>query len=77
VQLTAWSAAVITGQSSIRLRIRAWWRQEGKRLYPNAQRLLFTAGAEGSNGWLLRLWKVELQKFTDQSGLTVSVYHFR
>lgn len=56
--------------------IRGWWRQEGKRLYPNAQRLLITADAGGSNGWRLRLWKVELQKFADQSGLTVSVCHF-
>jgi DDE family transposase len=56
--------------------IRGWWRHEGKRLYPNAQRLLITADAGGSNGWRLRLWKVELQKFADQSGLTVSVCHF-
>jgi hypothetical protein len=56
--------------------IRGWWRQEGKRLYPNPQRLLITADAGGSNGWRLRLWKVELQKFADQSSLTLSVSHF-
>jgi hypothetical protein len=56
--------------------IRGWWRQEGKRLYPKAQRLLITADAGGSNGWRLRLWKVELQKFADESGLTISVCHF-
>jgi len=56
--------------------IRGWWRHEGKRLYPNAQKLLITADAGGSNGWRLRLWKVELQKFADQSGLIVSVCHF-
>jgi hypothetical protein len=49
--------------------IRGWWRQEGKRLYPNAQRLLITADAGGSNGWRLRLWKVELQKFCRSIGL--------
>ncbi len=56
--------------------IRGWWRQEGKRLYPKAKRLLITADAGGSNGWRLRLWKVELQKFADESGLTISVCHF-
>jgi hypothetical protein len=56
--------------------IRGWWRQEGKGLYPQAKRLLITADGGGSNGWRLRLWKVELQKFADESGLTISVCHF-
>jgi hypothetical protein len=56
--------------------IRGWWRQEGNRLYPKAKRLLITADAGGSNGWRLRLWKVELQNFADESGLTISVCHF-
>lgn len=56
--------------------VRGWWRQEGKRLYPKAKSLLITADGGGSNGWRLRLWKVELQKFADESGLTVSVCHF-
>jgi len=38
--------------------------------------LLITADGGGSNGWRLRLWKVELQKFADESGLTISVCHF-
>jgi hypothetical protein len=56
--------------------IRGWWRHEGKRLYPRAETLLITADAGGSNGWRLRLWKVELQKFADESGLSLSVCHF-
>jgi hypothetical protein len=56
--------------------IRGWWRREGKRLYPRAKTLLITADGGGSNGWRLRLWKVELQKFADESGLTLSVCHF-
>jgi hypothetical protein len=56
--------------------IRGWWRHEGKRLYPRAKRLLITADGGGSNGWRLRLWKVELQKFADESGLTLAVCHF-
>jgi hypothetical protein len=56
--------------------IRGWWRQEGKQLYPRAKKLLITADGGGSNGWRLRLWKRELQKFADESGLTLSVCHF-
>jgi Rhodopirellula transposase DDE domain len=56
--------------------IRGWWRHEGKRLYPKARKLLITADGGGSNGWRLRLWKVELQKFADESSLTLSVCHF-
>jgi Rhodopirellula transposase DDE domain len=56
--------------------IRGWWRHEGKQLYPKAKSLLVTADGGGSNGWRLRLWKVELQKFADESGLTFSVCHF-
>ncbi len=56
--------------------IRGWWRYEGKRLYPGATTILITADAGGSNGWRLRLWKLELQKFADATGLTLSVCHF-
>jgi len=56
--------------------IRGWWRQEGQRLYPAAATLLITADAGGSNGWRLRLWKLELQKFADETGLTLWVRHF-
>ena len=56
--------------------IRGWWRWEGRELYPKAQRLLITADGGGSNGWRLRLWKLELQRFADESGLSLSVCHF-
>ena len=56
--------------------IRGWWRHEGKRLYPDATTILITADGGGSNGWRLRLWKVELQKFSDATGLSISVCHF-
>src|SRR4030042_113732 len=39
--------------------IRAWWRSEGCKAYPNAKRILITADAGGSNGSRLRLWKWE------------------
>ena len=53
-----------------------WWRNEGKDLYPEAKSLVITADAGGSNGWRLRLWKLELQKLSDKTGLSVSVCHF-
>ena len=56
--------------------IRGWWRHEGRRLYPKADRILITADGGGSNGWRLRLWKVELQKLADETGLCLSVCHF-
>ena len=56
--------------------IRGWWRFEGRRLYPNARRLLITADGGGSNGYRLRLWKWELQKLADATGLSIQVCHF-
>jgi hypothetical protein len=56
--------------------IRGWWRHEGRRLYPKATRLLITADGGGSNGYRLRLWKLELQRLADQTGLEIAVCHF-
>lgn len=56
--------------------IRGWWRSEGRGIYPKAKRILITADAGGSNGSRLRLWKLELQKFADQTELCISVCHF-
>jgi hypothetical protein len=56
--------------------IRGWWRFEGRRMYPDAEKILITADGGGSNGSRLRLWKLELQKFADQTGVCISVCHF-
>ncbi len=56
--------------------IRGWWRAEGRRIYPQAKTILITADGGGSNGWRLRLWKLELQKFADQTALAIAVCHF-
>lgn len=56
--------------------ILGWWRNEGRSLYPDARLLVITADAGGSNGWRLRLWKLELQKLADKTGLSISVCHF-
>lgn len=56
--------------------IRGWWRFEGQHLYPKTTKILITADGGGSNGSRLRLWKFELQKFADETGLSISVCHF-
>ena len=48
--------------------IRRWWRTMGEPLYPDATRLLVTADSGGSNGYRLRLWKLELQRLADETG---------
>jgi len=56
--------------------IRGWWKNEGRKLYPGADKLLITADAGGSNGYRRRQWKVELQKLSDETGLPIEVSHF-
>jgi len=56
--------------------IRGWWRAEGRRLYSHTRTLTITADGGGSNGYRLRLWKLELQKLADETGLDITVCHF-
>jgi hypothetical protein len=56
--------------------IRSWWQHLGAPRYPNARRLQVTADCGGSNGNRVRLWKVELQKLADDTGLEIGVCHF-
>ena len=56
--------------------IRKWWLTMGREAYPNAERLLITADGGGSNGARVRLWKIELQKLANETGLAISVSHF-
>jgi hypothetical protein len=55
--------------------IRRWWESMGAKAYPEAKQLLITADSGGSNGARVRLWKVELQKLADETGLEISVCH--
>ncbi len=56
--------------------IRSWWEHLGRTRYPKATTLTITADCGGSNGYRTRLWKTELQRLADQTGLTISVCHF-
>ena len=52
-----------------------WWQAMGRPLYPHARRLLICADGGGSNGYRVRLWKVELAAFAAQTALTITVCH--
>ena len=56
--------------------IRRWYDVVGRGRYGNAERLLITADGGGSNGWRVQLWKLELQKLADETGLTSQVRHY-
>jgi Rhodopirellula transposase DDE domain len=56
--------------------IRSWWKRMGRPAYAGASSLLITADAGGSNGPRLRLWKRELQRFANRTGLAITVCHF-
>jgi Rhodopirellula transposase DDE domain len=56
--------------------IRRWWQVMGRPIYHGTRSLLITADAGGSNGTRLRLWKWELQRFANRTGLAITVCHF-
>jgi hypothetical protein len=57
--------------------IARWWRDDGRRLYPEANELLILADAGGGNGCRSRLWKQQVQeKLADRWGLRVTVCHY-
>ena len=56
--------------------IRRWWKLMGRSRYRRADKLVITADCGGSNGNRVRLWKWELQRFANRTGLSVTVCHF-
>jgi hypothetical protein len=56
--------------------IRSWLGRMGRERYPKARELTITADCGGSNGARVRLWKVELQKLADETGLMLHVHHY-
>jgi len=56
--------------------IRQWWNQMGRARFGDAERLLITADAGGSNGYRLRAWKVELARLATETGLRITVCHY-
>jgi hypothetical protein len=58
-----------------RASIAQWWDQLGCQRYASPSRLLITADSGGSNGNRNRLWKHELQRLADTTGLISEVCH--
>jgi len=56
--------------------IRNWWYRMGIYYHNNADSLLITADGGGSNSSKGKLWKYELQKFANETGLNIEVVHF-
>ena len=56
--------------------IRLWWKKLGKKQYRSCKRILITADSGGSNSSRSRLWKLELQRLADETGLIVEVCHY-
>ena len=75
---TGWVSVGITADTAqfAVASIRTWLERMGRRRYPHASELTITADCGGSNGARVRLWKVELQKLADESGLTIHVHHY-
>jgi len=55
--------------------IRRWWKTMGKSRYPKPKGLMVTADGGGSNGYRVRLWKIELQKLADELKFPITVCH--
>jgi hypothetical protein len=64
-----------TGQFAVD-NIEHWWNHEGHEAYPKADKLLILADGGGSNGHRPRLFKSALQKFSNRSGLAITVCHY-
>ena len=56
--------------------LRRWWHQVGQTNYPKGRRLLVCADAGGSNGYRVRLWKIELAQLATELAIPVTVCHF-
>jgi Rhodopirellula transposase DDE domain len=54
----------------------SWWEHLGKPRYPDTRTLTITADSGGSNNPRTRLWRYELQRLADQTGLQIRVCHF-
>jgi hypothetical protein len=56
--------------------IKAWWEHLGRQRFPNANTLTITADCGGGNSPRVHLWKVELQRLADETGLEIQACHF-
>ena len=76
-QNEAWVSVGIshdTGEFAVQS-VRTWWQEMGAPQYPHATSLVITADGGGSNGYRLRLWKLELQSLANELEFPITVCH--
>lgn len=56
--------------------IRKWWYKMAVAMYEQCPAILITADCGGSNGYRVRLWKIELQKLANELQKEIHVCHF-
>ena len=56
--------------------LRRWWHKVGQATYPKGRRLLVCADAGGSDGYRVRLWKIELAKLATEIAIPITICHF-
>lgn len=56
--------------------LRQWWHAQGQADYPHASSLLLLCDGGGSNGARTNLFKAELERFAQETGLEVRVAHY-
>jgi len=56
--------------------ISRWWLTVGVHTYPQAAKIHINCDGGGSNGSSNRMFKLQLQEFSNQSGLEVHITHF-
>jgi hypothetical protein len=56
--------------------IESWWEEMGKLSYSDASEIYITCDGGGSNGSRPRLWKRELQRFSNKISKVIHVSHF-
>ena len=56
--------------------VRRWHKAVGQNTFPGAKKLYITCDGGGSNGSRSRLWKMELAKLSEDTGLEIHVSHF-
>jgi hypothetical protein len=56
--------------------IKSWWKNLGQKRYPKAETLTITADCGGSNSYRIRLWKTELQRLANDTGLSIQVMYY-
>ena len=71
---TGWVSVGVSHETAVfaAATIRRWWKEVGSKSYPRARSLQIVADSGGSNGSRVRLWKWELQKLANQTGLKIS-----